>query len=223
MALQQLDGVTKEDIAKFKNDTSGRSHVASTNIPEEKRVWAPNHRIFLDNLANPNAVSVMSEKFCEMFSETLSKRPTGEWQSLRLFQFLEQEMARCAITSMSGEYILEQNPNLIDAMWEFDSNLYPLVFGVPRLLYSTPYNARDAFHEMGKKFLKAAWKRFDWNSSDAAADWEPTFGTRLSRTHSKFLKDKGFAMRSQSGMFLGSMWAYVYLLSDRFTFTNAIE
>lgn len=223
MALQQLDGVTKEDIAKFKNDKSGRSHVPSNNVPDEDRIWAPNHRIFLDNLANTNAVGVMTNKFCELFSETLSQRPAGQWQTARVFQFLEQEMARCAIISLTGSYILKENPDLIDVMWKFDSNLYPLVFGVPRFLYSKPYAARDAFHEMGEKFLKAAWQKFDWTSRDATADWEPTFGTRFSRTHSKFLKDKGFAMRSRSGMFLGSMWAYVYFRSLLMPNANSVS
>jgi len=121
-------------------------------------------------------------------------------------------MARCAITSFYGSYILEQFPDLIDAMWKFDSNISALVFGVPRFLYSKPYAARDGFHEIGEKFLNTAWSKFDWNSRDMNADWEPIFGTRFSRMHSKFFKDKGFSMRSRSGLFLGSMWAYIYLI-----------
>jgi hypothetical protein len=223
MALTQLDGVTKEDVAKFKNDKSGRSHVPSVNMPEEERIWAPNHRIFLDNLANTNAVGVMTNKFNELFSEALSQRPKGKWHTIRLFQFLEQEMARCAITSLSGSEILQQNPDLVDAMWRFDSNLYPLVFGVPRFLYSKPYDARDTFHEIGERFLKAAWEKFDWSSRDATADWEPIFGTRFSRTHSKFLRDKGFSMRSQRGMFLGSMWAYANPIPFCYRKTNGLS
>jgi hypothetical protein len=212
MALQQLSGTTQEDVAKFKNDKSGTSHVPSINMPEEERMWAPFHRIFMDNISNSKAVGVMTAKFCEFFSEALSQQLQGKWQTIRVYQFLEQQMARCAITSFYGSYILEQFPDLIDAMWKFDSNISALVFGVPRFLYSKPYAARDGFHEIGDKFLNAAWSKFDWNSRDMNADWEPIFGTRFSRMHSKFFKDKEFSMRSRSGLFLGSMWAYIYLI-----------
>ena len=210
MALQQLSGTTKEDVAKFKNDKSGTSRVPTINMPEAERIWAPFHRIFVDNMVNSKAVEVMTSKFIELFSETLSQQLRGKWQTIRVYQFLEQQMARCAIVSFYGSYILEQSPDLIDAMWKFDSHIYALLFGVPHFLYSKPYAARDGFHKIGEKFLNAAWSKFDWNSGDMNADWEPIFGTTFSRRHSKFFKDKGFSMQSRSGLFLGSMWAYIY-------------
>lgn len=176
-------------------------------IRPEGRLWEPNHRIFADNITTAQAVGVMTAKFLDLFSKTVAKFPTGQSKSIRLYSFMQQEMARCAITALAGEEILKQNPSFIEAMWKFDSGVFPLVFGVPRMLYSKVYEARDAFHEMGEKFLKAAWEKFDWNGPGAEADWEPIFGTRYLRTHSKFLKERGFALRSQSGMEVGTIWA----------------
>ncbi|KAE9363129.1 cytochrome P450 [Stipitochalara longipes BDJ] len=208
MVLAQLDAADQKDIDQFRADKSGRSHIPQSPVGPGGRIWAQNHRIFTDNLSTTKSVGVMIDKFLKLFTATLEEQfPIGESKSLRLYSFLKQEMARCAIISMSGEEILKQNPGFIDAMWEFDTYVFPLVFGVPRLLYPKAYAARDLFHEMGEKFLTAAWEKFDWSSSDADADWEPIFGTRFHRTHSKFTKDRGFALRTRSGMHLGTVWA----------------
>jgi hypothetical protein len=209
MVLEHLNNMTKKDVAKFRDDKSGRSHVPSIDIPEDERIVGPNHRIFQDHLANTNAVVVMADKFNELFSETLSQQPRGKWQTIRVFQFLEHDMARCAIISLFGSQILEQQPELIDAMWKFDSYVYPIILGVPRFLYSKAYAARDAFHEIAEKHLNSAWSTFNWTSPDANADWEPTFGTRFVRTYAKFLRDKGFSMRSRRGTFAVTLWASV--------------
>jgi hypothetical protein len=210
MALSQLDAVEKQDVGKFKADKSGRSHIPLNKVSPEGRIWEPNHRIFVDNLTTSQPVGVMTDKFLELFTETLSQFPRGQSKSLRLYTFLQKEMARCAITALSGEEILKQNPNFINAMWKFDFGVYPLAFGVPRFMYPKAYAARDAFNEMGQKFLQAAWGKFDWNGPEADADWEPIFGTRFHRTHSKFLKDRGFTLQSRSGMHIGTIWAYGY-------------
>jgi hypothetical protein len=209
MALKQLDAVEPQDIEKFKADKSGRSHVPASKVGPEGRIWEPNHRIFIDNLTPPRSVGTISEKFIDLFSATLEKFPKGQSKTMRLYKFLQQEMGRCAIISLSGEEILRQNPAFIDAMWEFDAGVYPLAFGVPRLIYPKVYRARDAYNRMGQKFLTAAWEKFDWDGPDEDADWEPIFGTRFHRTHAKFLKDKGFSLQSRSGMHIGTIWAYV--------------
>jgi hypothetical protein len=213
MAIQQLDAVTKDDVQKFKNDKSGRSHIAVGNVKEEDRLWAPNHRLFIDYLASPQAVQVMSKKFYEMFEGVIGKREKGQWEEVRLYKFLQTEMVECAITSLSGSEILKMNPGFIDAMWKFDAGVYPLALGIPKFLYKKAYVARDAFHEMGEKWMKYAWEKYDWSGPDV--DWDPIFGARFSRIHSKFLKDREFDMRSRVGMHLGSTWAYDKLSVSR--------
>jgi hypothetical protein len=211
MVLPQLDGAVKEDVDQFRADKTGRSHIPLGPVGPGGRIWEQNHRIFTDNLTTAKSVGIMIDKFLELFTATLNERfPVGEGKPLQLYSFLKQEMARAAIVAISGEEILKENPGFIDAMWEFDSYVYPLVFGIPRLIYPKAYAARDRFHEMGEKFLTAAWRKFDWDGPDADADWEPTFGSRFHRTHSKFLKERGFALRSRSGMHIGTTWAHVF-------------
>ena len=208
MVLSQLDAADQKDIDQFRTDKSGRSHIPQSPVGPGGRIWEQNHRIFTENLATSKSVGVMINKFLELFTATLEAQfPVHESKSLRLYSFLKEEMARCAIVSLSGEDILDQNPGFIDAMWEFDTYVYPLLFGVPRLFYPKAYAARDTFHKMGEKFLIAAWEKFDWTGPDAEADWEPIFGTRFHRTHSRFLKDRGFALCTRSGMHIGTIWA----------------
>lgn len=206
MAIKQLDSVLPQDINRFKADESGRSRIPSGEVGEEGRIWAPNHQIF-SALPTTAVVDLMTNKFIQLFSETIARYQKSN--SIRLYSFLRKELATCATIALSGEELLKQNPNFVETMWEFDSYAFPLVFGVPRFLYPKAYAARDAYHEMGDRFLNAAFEKFDWSGPEAETDWEPIFGTRFHRTHSKFLKDRGFALRSRSGMHLGSTWAYV--------------
>lgn len=209
MAIEQLDAVEKKDVDKFRADKSGRSHVPAGDVGPEGRLWEPNHQI-LSQLTHTHLVDLMTDRFCELFSETIAKFPPGKSKSSRLYRYLQKEVARCAIIALSGEEILKQNPNFVEAMWDFDAFVFPLAFGVPRFIYPKAYAARDVFHEMGEKFLNAAWEKFDWNGPEAQTEWEPIFGTKFHRTHSKFLKERGFALRSRSGMHLGTIWAYVF-------------
>jgi len=120
-------------------------------------------------------------------------------------------VARCAIIALFGEEILKQSSKFVEAMWDFDAFVFPLAFGVPRFIYPKAYAARDAFHEMGETFLNAAWEKFDWNGLEAQTKWELIRGTRFYCTHSKFLKERRFVLRSRSGMHLGTIWAaYVF-------------
>lgn len=204
MAIKQIHAVTPKDVAKWQNDNSGRVHAPTIDIPEESRIWAPHHRIFVDYM-NPQAVNVLTEKYCEFFAETLSRQKKGEWQSVRFYQWLQKEMARCAISSLSGTEILRLNPGFIDTMWDFDNRVLTLFYGLPRWLYSKGYAVRDAFHEFGEKWIIYAEEHQD--QVDPNADWEPIFGTRFTREHFNFFRGKGFDLRSRAGFHVGTIWA----------------
>lgn len=204
MTLDGLDGASKQDINKFRADKTGRSRIPLGETGQQERIWAPNHHIF-SSLTTTTTIDLMTKKYMDLFCETIEQFPTS--RTLNLYNFLRSEVSRCAIIALSGEEILKQNPTFIEAMWTFDSYVYPLVLCVPRFLYPKAYAARDAFHEMGAKFLSAAWESFDWEGPESELDWEPMFGTKFHRTHAKFLKDRGFTLRSRAGMHVGSTWA----------------
>jgi len=210
MAMKQLDAVSAKDIKKYEEDTSSRYQVGGPGVSEKAQVWAPIHRLFTDHLASKTGVETLQGKFCEMFSETLHRQPKGEWKEVRLYQFLQAEMARCAIIAIAGTEILDLNPGFVEAMWRFDENVYPMALSVPRLFYGKPYKARDKFHDMGEKWLAIVSEKYDWSGPDV--DWEPLFGTRYLRSHAKLLMDRDFDLRSKVGLLLGGVWAYVFMV-----------
>jgi hypothetical protein len=208
MALRQLDGVAESDINKFKADRTGRSQIPAMPVPEgHDRIWYENHKIFAEYLTRPESLKAISTKFVDLLQQKIEKERGRGWKSVRIYEWLMEEMVECAIVSLSGSYILEMNPGLINAMWEMDKGFFALIMGMPKLFYSKPYHSRDAYLDMGERYELAAHEKFDWQGPDADKEWEPIFGSRFSRIHSKFLADRDFKPRSRAGMHLGTIWA----------------
>jgi hypothetical protein len=204
--LSQLDGLTPEDYALFEKDKSGRAVISRDKTPEEDRLWHANHKIMVEHLSGTLPTTILMKKFCELFTKRIERKTRGEWETLQLWQFVRTELVEDAMIALAGPKLLELNPGLLDTMWEFDGMAYPLLFHVPKFLYRVAYETRDRFHEMGIKWLRHAFEHFKFDGDDV--DWEENFGMRFTRTHAKYLKDKGFHERSRSGMALGAIWAY---------------
>lgn len=205
--LQRMASVTKSDINKFTSDTSGRGRVPLTAVPEEKRIWHAHHRLTMNHLSSPQAVQIMTQKFCELFSASISaSNAKGEWETLQLYSFLKKHMASAAIASMAGTQFLEEHPDFINSFWKYDKGAFSLILGTPRFLSPSIHAAKDAFHEHGKYFEKAC-ASFDWNGSSADADWEPVFGSKFSRAQARFLEEWDFEPKSRAGMTVGALWA----------------
>jgi hypothetical protein len=208
MALRKLDSVAESDINKFKADPTGRSAIPSVPAPEgHDRIWHGSHKVFAEFLTRPESVGVISSKFVELFEGKIEQERSGAWKSVQFYNWLKTEMAECAIISLSGTQILDLNPEFINAMWDLDKCIFPLMMGAPRFLHSKPYRARDIYVEMGEKYLQSAYEKFDWNGPDVEKTWEPIFGSRFGREHSKFLSDRNFELRSRAGMHCGTVWA----------------
>lgn len=203
--LPQLDSVTPKDLQRFKDDESGRGQKPLYPIAEKDRMWAPNHKIMVENLSSTAACAVMMEKFSELLKEQLDKRSTTQWEIKNLWNFVKTDIVEVAIISLAGTKLLELNPDFTEAMWGFDESVFPLVMGLPRFLYRKGFARRDRFHDMGVKWHEYAFANYDFDGPDVP--WEEIWGTRFVREHAKFLKDRGFDKRSRSGMSLGSIWA----------------
>lgn len=208
MALRQLDSVAESDINKFKADRTGRSTVPAIAAPEgHDRIWHENHKVFAEFLSRPDSVSVISTKFVQLFEGKIEQERRSTWKSVQFYDWMKTEMAECAIISLAGTQILDLNPEFINAMWELDKSIFPLIMGAPRFLYSKPYRARDRYRKMVEKHLQSAYKIFDWKGPNVETSWEPIFGSRFAREHSKFLSHRNFELRSRAGMLGATIWA----------------
>ncbi|KAI1809745.1 cytochrome P450 [Poronia punctata] len=196
-------GMPKREIKRFAKDRSGRKAGPAKgfeNIPGEQRYWYHHHRLYAEYLSSPKYTEVLADTFFDRFSQRLEKKqPLNEWRSVQLFQLLKNDMASSAIESLFGSRMLEMNPDLIPAYWDFDRVAGILVWGLPRFLRPHPWRVRERLHDMTAKHLRSAWGSFEWNGPDADTDWEPHFGSRFSRETAKWFRESGFSDRTASG------------------------
>ncbi|KAH8594148.1 hypothetical protein B0O99DRAFT_688171 [Bisporella sp. PMI_857] len=99
---------------------------------------------------------------------------------------------------------MELSPGLVDAYWDFDQNGGKLLWGLPRWLDRRPYQARERLHHMTRKYIDSAWESYDWKEPES--DWEPHWGSRLSREVAKWMRQKGFSDKAQAGHTLGTLF-----------------
>lgn len=208
IVMEGLMAATKNDLAKFVNDKSGRlktntTNPANTQTGDESagkaqadRYWYRWHRILHDHLVQTQATNLLAASYQKRFSEFLdgnARFPVGEWTAMRLLEFTKKDVAEAAIYSLFGPRILELNPDLLQLMWDFDEVAGSLAWGLPQWMNRKAYRRRSRFHATSARFLDSAWASFDWSGPDSDADWEPHFGSRMIREVAKFLAETGFS------------------------------
>ncbi|KAJ5462939.1 hypothetical protein N7475_007883, partial [Penicillium sp. IBT 31633x] len=233
MLMERHWGMSKEEIAKFANDQSGRLKTpapGTESTPAEKRFWRGHDHLYAEYLSNRTYADALADSFYRLFSERLDQQSTTEWGTVNLFEMLKTSMAESAIISLFGSQIIDLNPGFIDCYWEFDEIAGTLVWGLPKFLQRRSVAIKDRLHTMTGKHIDSAWKHFDWNGPDAESKWEPHFGSRLSRETAKWLSEGGFSNQAAAGHTLASLfglngntvpvtaWAMIELIKDRTLF-----
>ncbi|KAI0105077.1 cytochrome P450 [Nemania sp. FL0031] len=223
--------MTKDEIRKFANDKSGRSKVpapGTENTPEDERYWLGHDRLYVEYLSNRKYADSLAELFYLRFSESLdtelSLKKKGE--PVKLFALLKKTMAESAIIALFGSQIIDLNPGFIDCYWRFDDIAGTLAWGLPRLFQRKAMAIRDELHIMTERHIDSAWDHQDKVGIDPEADWEPHFGSRLSRETAKWLRKGGFSNHAAAGHTLATLfglngntvpitaWAMIELVKD---------
>ncbi|OLN96876.1 Cholesterol 7-alpha-monooxygenase 2 [Colletotrichum chlorophyti] len=205
MVLKNLQGASEEDIAKFVNDKSGRLKTPAPgweNVPQERRYWYTLHHVAITNLTQSEPANHLTKMFGRFFDAALEKQPLGQWSTIRLFDLLRRDMGESALKAMSGTKVLEMHPGYIEQFWRFDSVAFQLVYGLPRWMNRKPVEERDKLNRMTREYLKRAFTNFDWNGPDAAAAWEPTFGSTYTRRIAKWLYDMDMSEQMRAGCYM---------------------
>ncbi|KAL4914781.1 cytochrome P450 [Aspergillus aurantiobrunneus] len=177
-------GAQKDEVARFEQDKSGRSKnpVPGHDVqPGQPRLWHGQHHVYSEYLQRTDHANALSDKYFQLFSARLARQPLGEWTEVRLSQFFESEMAEAALVALMGPRLVELNPGFWPAMWEFARLAPRLMWGLPRWLNPKPWEVREQFHAMCRRYVDAAASEFDPNGPDADAEWEPHYGSRMAR------------------------------------------
>ena len=201
--IKNLWGATEADVAKFVNDKSGRlaaPAAGAETTPPGGRYWAGFHRIVHGYLARTQEADKIADSFERLLSARLERYPLDGWSTVRICDFLRNDVAEAAVVSLAGSRILELDPDLLRKLWDFDEIAASIAWGPPKWMKRDAWNKRDALRAACAKYLDAAWAGFDWDGQDADADWEPNFGARYSRELARWMKEADFAPQTCAGI-----------------------
>jgi len=204
MVMKNFWNFQPRDALKFEKDKTGRLKAPAPGTeshPESQRYWLLTHNLYHQYLSTAHYANALAAKYYSLFNERLERQPLGNWATVQLWKYMRVNMLESATVSLDGPRMLELNPNYVDAYWEFDLFAFTLVYGQPKVLNRRAYQAQDNFFSMTDRYLKSAWKEFDWDGPAADSDWDENFGSRFSRELAKFSRDTDFDERSAAGFF----------------------
>ncbi|RYP60258.1 hypothetical protein DL769_008192 [Monosporascus sp. CRB-8-3] len=231
-------GLTKEEIGKFANDKSGRLKTpapGTEDTPRNQRYWRGHDHLYAEYLTHRKYSDSLAASFYRLFSQRLDEQPANQWTTVTLFALLKTTMAEAAVISLFGSTIIEQNPGFIEAYWDFDHIAGTLVWGLPKWMRPGPVRKHERLHRMTRKHIDSAWENFNWGGPEAESDWDPHFGSRLSRETAKWLREGGFSNQAAAGHTLASLfglngntvpitgWALMEIIKDRELFQAVRE
>ncbi|KAI0179259.1 cytochrome P450 [Hypoxylon sp. FL1284] len=227
--MDRLWDMSKHEISKFANDKSGRSKApapGTESTPPYQRYWLGHDQLYVDYLSSRKHSDALADSFYRLFTRHLDEQPVDEWVTVRLFDTLKAVMAESAIVSLFGSQIIDLNPGFVECYWQFDEIAGRLGWGLPKFLQRKSVKTRARLHSMTARHIDSAWEHFDWHGPDADSDWEPHFGSRLSRETAKWLREHGFSNHAAAGHTLATLfglngntvpitaWAMIELIKD---------
>jgi len=203
MVYESVQCMTKEDLAKFASDKTGRLPAPAEGAAHSgPRYWEGIHHVFAENLARSTATASLTARFYTFFQEKLEYYPLGEWTTVNLFQFMRTDMAGAATKALSGERILQRNPDFLEAFWDYDSVITRLLYALPRWLDPKPWKIRERFHRMAIEWVREDFDTADWENLPDD-DWHPVLGLCFIREYLNWGKNMGLSVESRAGYYLG--------------------
>ncbi|KAI0006822.1 putative cytochrome P450 [Xylariaceae sp. FL0662B] len=173
--LGKSGGYASSDIEKFSQDHSGR-----------------------------RPVSAFASAFQDFFNQELAAFPVGTWvEEVYILDFLKQRLSTAATKAVLGPRIIDANPNFMEVFWRYERFVEPLAFGLLTSLNRQGRQARDQFRDMCYRWYRLAIQEF--KSDDIIScnnlDWEPAFGSLVSRKLAWWVKSFDFSAQSQGAAF----------------------
>ncbi|KAI3332050.1 cytochrome P450 [Xylariaceae sp. AK1471] len=231
MLMDKHWGMSRDEISKFANDKSGRAKVpapGTENTPESERYWLGHDRLYVEYLSSRKYADAFAKSFYDFFSKALDSRILQNEKTIttQLFSLLKTTMAESAIISLFGSRIIDLNPGFVECYWRFDEVAGSLAWGLPKFVQRKSVAKKDLLHMMTRRHIDSAWNHLDQFGIDNKVDWEPHFGSRLSRETAKWLRKRGFSNHAAAGHTMATLfglngntvpitaWAIIELIKD---------
>ncbi len=203
--LFKNSGMAAHDMSIFGQDTSGIGATPLTDVPDEKRIWKKSHATGIAHLASGPSVTVLTNKFVEIFTQELNKELQGETLTVPLYDFFKKAMATGSMVSVIGPEMYRLNPDFNKIYWDYDDAFLLMAIGMPKLVYWKGHAARTRILNATKKWLKSAWENFD--QKDVEKEWEPRFGSKFMRSLVSDIESVGVSQEGQASALLTIIWA----------------
>ncbi|KAK0657811.1 cytochrome P450 [Cercophora newfieldiana] len=231
MTMDALMCYSKEDIAKFASDKTGRLAEAKEGAvaPDGTRYWFGMHH-HMKTLSQITSTSVLTDKFLEFFDERVQVYPLGEPVTVNLYNFMRTQMAGAAIRALVGDALFARvgEENLLDAFWAYDSVVINLMYALPKWIDPKPWKIRARAYGMCLEWLKQDFDAVGSpESEENDVDWHPVMGLRFLREYLVWYKKVGLSDDARAGNFLGFLlglnantipiagWALMEIVQDR--------
>ncbi|KAM7183783.1 cholesterol 7-alpha-monooxygenase [Rhypophila sp. PSN 637] len=202
MAMETLWLATPDDLAKFRNDKSGRAATPASGTAPEKRYWHGLHSLMHKYLEQKKYSDSLAQTYQRFFTSRLVSpfSVVGEWTEVRIVRLMKSEMAYSAIASLLGTRILDTIPNLVDLAWDYDKVLANLLYGAPRWLFPGAHAAQRRILSACTRYYRDTSAEYDWDADEDEVDWEPLFGSRWGRETARWMRECEFDNKTCGGL-----------------------
>lgn len=203
----------------YANDTSGArpKHIpgSSPNRPGDRIIFITHENLVSGLLKD--GLEPITQRFQNYFAQTLqsfdSYKTDAEWiEGADLVAFCEKHLGSSLIRALFGDHLLDQNPDFLPGLWEYDKRIALLASRIPRFLAPGAYRIRDRLLHCIKNWHAAAVantenSRYEPQSGGYA---DPLWGTKMMRErYQALLSATGQDKNSVASADLAVIWASV--------------
>ncbi|KAK8108373.1 hypothetical protein PG984_014174 [Apiospora sp. TS-2023a] len=213
--LEKVKKFPREDGAKMEADTSGSATIPLHPVPESSRIWRAIHANYDSHLTGSGPVSVLTNRFVRLFQEELDQVASAEgkgarWTTGCVNSLLEDKMFRASTRTLVGDAIFDLSPTFTSDFWEYDQNFMYFLYGLPRFLFPSAWQARERVFNAVKAYIAQAWDRLDPRHAAAEhdnPDFDDHFGSRLVRTREAMYANYGLSLDGRAASEMGLIWS----------------
>jgi len=209
MVMGSVMCYTKEDLAKYANDKTGRlAEPLDGTAANHKgpRYWYNLHHC-MKTLSQSSSTVALTGKFIEFFQDRVQAYPLGEPVTVNLYHFMRTRMAGAATKALTGDKLLERvgEDELLDAFWAYDSVVMRLMYALPKWMDPMPWKVLDRMHRMALGWLQDDFDPVsDLLGNDVDdVEWHPELGLRFMREYLRWGKKSRMALETRAGYFIG--------------------
>lgn len=139
---------------------------------------------------------------------------------VNFYDWLQKLMFRPSCKAFLGDRLNDLYPELQADFWRFDRSMLDLLFGIPKFIKPVPYQVRDRLVENITRWVEQGDAELVKQNSSGGeeqdrilpdpynpeAEWEPIWGSRLSRFRQARWTSEGVTPRGRASMELGFLF-----------------